>query len=344
MTTPVLTFFCHKGGVGKTSLIYHLGWMFASLGKRVVIADLDPQSTLTTTLLSEEEVESIWSRGESGSSIYHCILPLMSGGELNKPVLQKIMTNLYLLPGDVELSVFEDVLSSEWHNLHNRLEDQHSEHSLRIETAFWQIMQTAAHNVEAELILVDIGSNLGAINRSALIATDQVIIPLGTDIVSLEGLKSLGLTLNSWRNLWAKQLDKWQECQASDNFPEFELPAGQMRPLGYTCQQLTLRLERPIKVLDRWVKQIPAVYREAVLGEVIASPGSLASVDDDGNCLATIRHYRSLVPMGLEHRKPIFNLTSADGAIGSHAGAVRDAKTDFRELATKIANLIGMQI
>ena len=58
---------------------------------------------------------------------------------------------------------------------------------------------------------------------------------------------------------------------------------------------------------------------------------------DDSYCLATIKHYRSLIPMAQEHRKPIFNLTSADGAIGSHSNAVQDARKDFKTLAVKIA-------
>ena len=39
-----------KGGVGKTSLIYHLAWMFASLRKRVVAVDLDPQANFSIRL------------------------------------------------------------------------------------------------------------------------------------------------------------------------------------------------------------------------------------------------------------------------------------------------------
>lgn len=40
MSTPILTFFNNKGGVGKTSLIYHLAWTLADMGKSVLIADL----------------------------------------------------------------------------------------------------------------------------------------------------------------------------------------------------------------------------------------------------------------------------------------------------------------
>ena len=55
----MLTFFNNKGGVGKTSLIYHLAWMFASLNKRVVLADLDPQANLTAACLDEDRIEAI---------------------------------------------------------------------------------------------------------------------------------------------------------------------------------------------------------------------------------------------------------------------------------------------
>ena len=46
--------------------------------------------------------------------------------------------------------------------------------------------------------------------------------------------------------------------------------------------------------------------------------------------------------MAQEHRKPIFNLTSADGAIGSHANAVQDARKDFKTLAVKISEKMGI--
>ena len=39
MTAPVLTFFNNKGGVGKTSLVYHLAWMLSDMGRRVVAID-----------------------------------------------------------------------------------------------------------------------------------------------------------------------------------------------------------------------------------------------------------------------------------------------------------------
>jgi cellulose biosynthesis protein BcsQ len=195
----------------------------------------------------------------------------------------------------------------------------------RILTAFSQVAQKAAKQVSADIILVDVGPNLGAINRSALIASDFVAIPLGADLFSLQGLKNLGPTLRTWRNLWEKRLDNWTN-------PNFALPVGLMKPLGYILQQHSVRLSRPVKAYDKWVNRMPQVYHKAVL----ETTTNAAKPSEDKECLATLKHYRSLILMGQEARKPIFHLTSADGAIGSHAQAAQEAFRDFKELAQKL--------
>ncbi len=339
MSLPVLTFFNNKGGVGKTSLIYHLAWTYAGLRKRVIIIDLDPQANLTAAFLDEGTIETIWNQQNVGSTIYQCVKPLASVGDIAEPVLQNIATDLYLLPGDVSLSGYEDTLSAEWPN---SMGDNNLYRPMRILSSFWQVMQMAAGKVQADMVLVDIGPNLGAINRSVLLATDYVVIPLGADLFSLQGLKNLGPTLRSWKNLWQKRLNNWNNSTDKSGFPGFQLPKGRMQPIGYLCQQHSVRLDRPAKAYDKWVQRIPGVYRECVLNE---SPSDTPiRQENDPYCLATIKHYRSLIPMAQEHRKPIFNLTSADGAIGAHANAVQDAKKDFRELAKRIAYKMGIAL
>ena len=339
MIAPVLTFFNNKGGVGKTSLIYHLAWMFASLRKRFVIADIDPQANLTAAFLAEDRIESVWNDRNKGSTIYQCVKPLAGVGDIDQPVLQNIATDLYLLPGDVALSSYEDILSSEWPN---SMGENNLYRPMRILSSFWQVMQVAATKVQADIILIDIGPNLGAINRSVLIGTDFVAIPLGADLFSLQGLKNLGPTLRSWKSLWQKRLDNWNSSPEKESHPDFRLPQGKMLPIGYLCQQYGVRLERPVRAYDKWVRLIPGVYRESVLGENDEVSHHTIRQEEDPYCLATIKHYRSLIPMAQEHRKPIFNLTSADGAIGSHANAVQDAKKDFQRLAEKIAKKINL--
>jgi chromosome partitioning protein len=70
----------------------------------------------------------------------------------------------------------------------------------------------------------------------------------------------------------------------------------------------------------------------------------MPSFTSDENCLATLKNYNSLMPLGQEARKPIFALKSADGAIGAHAGAVQEAFKDFAKLAREIAARIRLPI
>ncbi|MBW8067603.1 MAG: AAA family ATPase, partial [Ferrovum sp.] len=53
-----IAFFNNEGGVGKTSLVYHTAWMFAELGYRPLMVDLDPQSNLSIMALDEERLEA----------------------------------------------------------------------------------------------------------------------------------------------------------------------------------------------------------------------------------------------------------------------------------------------
>lgn len=328
MPVPVLTFFNNKGGVGKTSLVYHLAWMLSDMGHRVLACDLDPQANLSAAFLDEDRLENLWTQDGRANTIAQCVEPLMQVGDLHSPKLQSVgndlLSDLCLIPGDLALSGFEDTLSAEWPNA---LGSTNLYRPFRILTAFSTIMQDGARQMDASVILSDIGPNLGAINRSALIATDYVIVPLGADLFSLQGLRNLGPTLRHWRTEWQNRLNNWQN-------PGFDLPKGKMQPIGYVVQQHGVRLSRPVQAYDKWVNRMPEEYAKNLLGK---EEGSYPSTPpEDENRLATAKHYRSLVPMAREKRKPIFKLTTADGAFGSHAAAVRDAYTDFRDLAKEI--------
>ena len=112
-----------------------------------------------------------------------------------------------------------------------------------------------------------------------------------------------------------------------------------MQPIGYIVMQHGLRDSRPVQAYKRWMDRIPRVYREAVLDET--GQGTTA-VDRDPYCLSLLKHYRSLMPMAMEARKPIFFLKSADGAIGAHIEAVRSCYQDFQGLASRIVAKTGI--
>ena len=335
MSVPVLTFFNNKGGVGKTSLVYHLAWMLSDIGYRVLACDLDPQANLTAAFLDEEQLEKLWGQGNDASAktILQCLLPLTKAGGVEKPTLEKITPTLNLIPGDLALAGYEDTLSSAWPKA---LDSDSLElyRSFDILTAFSTVMQFGATQMNASVIMADVGPNLGAINRSALIATDYIVVPLGADLFSLQGLRNLGPTLNQWRRGWRRRRGNWEK-------PEFLLPNGDMQPIGYVVQQYGVRLDRPVRAYDKWVNRIPEEYARN-LHDDNEGPYPATPAQDEEHALATVKHYRSLVPIAQEARKPIFHLTTADGAIGAHATAATAAHQDFKVLAEKIVARIEL--
>lgn len=55
----IISLFNNKGGVGKSTLSYHLGCALGELGKKVLFVDLDPQCNLTINAMMENELEQI---------------------------------------------------------------------------------------------------------------------------------------------------------------------------------------------------------------------------------------------------------------------------------------------
>lgn len=321
-----VAFFNNKGGVGKTSLVYHLAWMFADQGIKTLAVDLDPQANLTAMFLDETRLESLWPDGEHRDTIYGAISPILKGtGDIKTPHIERITARLGLLPGDLGLSRFEDKLSEAWPKCHNR-----DESAFRTMTAFHRLIQHDSCE-GAEIALIDVGPNLGAINRAALIAADHVCVPLAPDLFSIQGLKNLGPTLRDWREVWSDLMPKAP--------PDLSKPKGLMDPIGYVVMQHGILDSRPIKAYKRWMDRIPSTYRDSVLDR--SDPAS-ETISLDPHCIALLKHYRSLMPMAMEARKPIFFLKSSDGAIGSHNEAVKNCYADFHDLARKIASGTGV--
>ncbi len=336
MSAAFIAFFNNKGGVGKTSLVYHLAWMYADLGARVVAADLDPQANLTAAFLDEDRLEELWPDNDHRHTIFGCVQPLIQGvGDIADPLLEyvadepSVADQLALVVGDLALSGFEDELSAMWPDCLDR-----KERAFRVISAFWRILQRAATIFRADIVLIDLGPNLGAMNRAALIAADYVIVPLAPDLFSLRGLSNLGPTLRRWRA-------EWRERRVRNPVADLALPKGRVEPVGYIILQHAVRLDRPVQAYDRWVARIPKVYRSHVLHK---SEGRDIAIANDPYCLALLKHYRSLMPLAQEARKPIFHLKPADGAMGAHVQAVHGAYRDFTALARTIAQRTGIAL
>jgi chromosome partitioning protein len=316
-----IAFFNNKGGVGKTTLVYHLAWMLADMGHKVIAADLDPQSNLTSMFLDEDRLSELWSGSARIDTAYGIIEPIMSDIQSHRLASIDVGPDLVLMPGDLALSEFEDRLAAAW-----ALCQHGDESAFRAVTAFYRAILLAAEEENAEMVLIDVGPNLGAINRAALLAAQYVVIPLAADLYSLRGLSNLGSQLKRWRA-------QWHELRGKSPDPDLPLPSRATIPAGYVVMQHDSRA----RASRLWMKRIPGEYRQSVMDQ---PEDPEVQVDNDPYCLAALKNYRSLMPLAMEARKPMFHLKPADGAIGAHAQAVQDCETDFRHLAMKILEAV----
>jgi hypothetical protein len=196
------------------------------------------------------------------------------------------------------------------------------------------VIDLAAKQREAKLVLIDVGPNLGLVNCAALIAAEQVVIPLAPDLYSLQGLRNLGLALRRWRG-------EWNGLRARNPVVQLSMPPGHMKVAGYVVLRPPQRLDQPAK-LQRSRAQILYAFREATVEPL---PDTIPeSFEEDPECLGVLMHYRSLFPLAQEARKPMFFLKPADGLTGGHAPAVQQCYRDFRGLAQRIAGRCGLAI
>ncbi len=328
-----IVFFNNKGGVGKTTLVYHLAWMYRDLGLKVLAIDLDPQANLTVALCPEDELEALY-ESEPPLSVMAALRPLIDReGDIGEaPVV--MVEGIALIPGDLALHEFDDRLAETWPKC---LDDKMSEvkDAIKVQTAFYRVLRRASAQVQADVVLIDVGPSLGALNRSVLLAADAVVVPLAADLFSLRGLRNVGPTLRQWRQGWNSR----RTAAASKGIQG--LPDGAMRAIGYVALHHAVRDNRPVKAYRRWIAKIPVDYHAHVLQEEWKADRDPTT---DPHLLATTRNYMSLMALSQESRKPVFALTARDGAMGGHAARVAEARGDFERLARRIADKAGIPI
>lgn len=112
-------------------------------------------------------------------------------------------------------------------------------------------------------------------------------------------------------------------------------PIGAMAPLRYVVMQPSFRLDRPVQAYGRWLERLPRTYAASVLDEHLADTAAREHE------VATVRNYRSLMPLAHDARKPMFDLRAADGAVGSTQRYVALCRSEFETLTRTVLDRIS---
>lgn len=321
-----LVVFNNKGGVGKTSLLCNIAsYLKIKKNLRILVIDADPQCNATTYMFQYQIIEKIY---KGGDTLYKIIKPLQKGkGYLKSdlPIIKSDFFKVDVIPGDTQLSLAEDFLSKDW--LDGKSGDYRG---LQTTLLFKDLLEKVKDDYD--YVLFDVGPSLGALNRSILAACDFFIVPMSSDIFSLQALENISISLNEWKKQLQRGLEDYfqkenEDFTINDNKIYWNLQFG-----GYITQQYTAKtvsgIKRPVNAYEKIIKKIPqAIQKYLVSNNTI----QLQKIK-----LGEIPNLNSLIPLSQSSNVPIFELKSEHGVVGAHFNKVKEYDATLREITINL--------
>jgi cellulose biosynthesis protein BcsQ len=348
----IISLFNNKGGVGKSTLAFHLGCSLAENGKRVLFIDLDPQCNLTIFGMKDDALQEIWSKEDqfiedfaetrekvspetfnklltSTRTIHFLLKPSEEGtSEISSlPPPTKIENGLDLIPGRLTLHRFENRVAERWNGLY-----QGDPLSIRTITAVRTVAENYAKQYSYDYVIVDTSPSLGILNRVIISNADGFIIPALPDMFSLYGIRNIGTALSQWK----KEFETIYSLISEDKRKRF--PKAFVRFLGYTiynAKKFTgvtawdlskAHYNFAIQIPETVMEYIKSEVRESIPTDKIRSPIGSTNV---------MHTHNTLPAMAQKYNVPIWKVPSFSGLDLSDRGTIQGNRAIYE--ATKDA-------
>ncbi len=337
-----IAIFNNRGGVGKTTITFNLGWMLASMGKRVILVDADSsQCDLTNIVIAysthEEIEEHIY---KNDRNIKAGLAPAF---ELQPRLIKAVecipvegQDGLFLLPGHIGAAEYEATLG-----LAQSLSG--SIISLKnLPGSISYLLEKTAEKFSADYMLIDMNPNANSLTQNLFMISDFFLVPTIPDSSSVRAIDSLINILPKWH--------KWAEkASALKILREADYPFPKVTPLflgtiivieKYRIKKLTDRID-PAVINDAMDRMFQALSQENM-----TFPRHIYSAEGitDAFCLTQISNFDSLISISQDFQTPVFALTTeqieqAGGVLATTLNSQEQFKDAFSTLADRVINL-----
>jgi cellulose biosynthesis protein BcsQ len=338
-----IVFFNHKGGVSKTTTTYHLGWMLAILGKKVLVVDGDPQCNLTSLILGDDFDDYYTQDATKNQNIKDGVKVAFEG----KPYPIEAVTcrnpsnnsNLFLLAGHPNLSEYDASLSFA-QTSNNALTTL-----MNLPGAFNELITKTCEKYEIDIVLIDLNPGLSAINQNLFTLCDAFIIPTNPDPFCIMAIKSLATVLPRWVKWTDNMRNVYFEAGAT-----YQLSNSRPRFIGEIIQRYNIRkgsAARPFQGSINEIKQVvsqtfvPAMKQNNMLFDDELYKSANIPID---YCFAEIPDFQSILQKANEAGVPLFTLTDSQlnvtGPVLDGPNGLKVKRQEFYDLFLRLANQI----
>src|SRR3989338_1580063 len=249
---PKKIVFCNnKGGVGKTTLAFHVGVELARKGLKTALIDLDPQCNLTLQTLGHTFYDdNLFSVQEK--TVYDVIRAKVEGsGDIDSSIkLKHVRGNLFILPGDIQLSLYENLLLGGYNDAAAGNLRGYSDTS-----AIDRYLNDVGASEKIDVFIIDTSPSLGVLNRIIFLGAEYFVVPITPDSYSLQGVKNLGTIFESWKKNWKNTA---QAAAVAGKTPANQVLRGDALFIGYIINSFNVYAKRALRRQSDWLEKIPS--------------------------------------------------------------------------------------